>query len=212
MQKKLIDLSRILNNNTTVYPGTIPPEIYPYNTIEQDGFAEKSIRICSHFGTHIDAPSHILKDGKSLDQFHIDMFTGPALLCDVTKIKDISLDILEPFYEVLKEMDFIIFKTGWEEHWEVPEYFENFPVLTEQACLFLTQFNLKGIGFDAISVDKVENHQLTNHHILLKNEILIIENLCNLQALTTEVFDFQCFPLKIEDADGSPVRAVAFTS
>jgi len=74
---------------------------------------------------------------------------------------------------------------------------------------------LKGIGFDSFSVDKiisahiVTEENLPNHHILLGKEILLIESLTNLDKLPESIFSFQCLPMKIENADGSPIRAMA---
>ena len=71
-------------------------------------------------------------------------------------------------------------------------------------------FQLKGIGFDAISADEDESRDFPIHNTLLGQEIIIVENLTNLSALPETPFEFSCFPLKIEEADGSPVRAVAY--
>jgi len=79
----------------------------------------------------------------------------------------------------------------------------------------LTNFNLKGIGVDAFSLDKiisaekVTKENLPNHFIFLGKEIILIENLANLDKIPSNIFTFHCFPLKVEDADGSPVRAIA---
>ncbi|MEI8006019.1 MAG: hypothetical protein WCI48_07415 [Bacteroidota bacterium] len=68
---------------------------------------------------------------------------------------------------------------------------------------------------DAFSVDKigsalaVNEECLPNHFIFLRKEILLIENLTNLDKLPESGFTLQCFPLKVANADGSPVRAVA---
>jgi arylformamidase len=62
---------------------------------------------------------------------------------------------------------------------------------------------------DAISADGAESVTFPIHTILLERDIVIIENLTNLRALPDNEFVFCCFPLKIEKADGSPVRAVA---
>ncbi len=45
---------------------------------------------------------------------------------------------------------------------------------------------------------------------LFKEDIIIIENLVNLENIGTNLFNFSCFPLNIEEADGSPVRAIAY--
>ena len=199
----------------TVYPGTVPTAIEKYNTIEKDGFAELKLTFCTHIGTHIDAPCHILENMKSLDQFPVDKFIGKAILIPCMHEKEISLEYLKPFKEKISKSEFILIFTGWQFKWNTEKYFENFPVLTEKAAGWLTTFNLKGIGFDAISADKVDFNEkdlsvaLRNHNILLEKEIIIVENLTNLDKLPDTLFTFQCMPLKVENADGSPVRAIA---
>lgn len=212
---KVIDLTQLINSSMTVYPGTVPTKIEKYNTIEKDGFAELKLTFCTHIGTHIDAPCHILKNMKSLDQFPVDKFIGKAILIPCMHEKEISLEYLKRFKEEIFKAEFILFFTGWQFKWNTKKYFEDFPVLTEKAAGWLTTFNLKGIGFDAISADKVDFNEkdlsvaLKNHNILLGKEIIIIENLANLDKLPDTLFTFQCMPLKVENADGSPVRAIA---
>jgi len=212
---KVIDLTQLINSSMTVYPGTVPTAIEKYNTIEKDGFAELKLTFCTHIGTHIDAPCHILENMKSLDQFPVDKFIGKAILIPCMHEKEISLEYLKPFKEKISKSEFILIFTGWQFKWNTEKYFEDFPVLTEKAAGWLTTFNLKGIGFDAISADKVDFNEkdlsvaLRNHNILLEKEIIIVENLTNLDKLPDTLFTFQCMPLKVENADGSPVRAIA---
>jgi kynurenine formamidase len=129
--------------------------------------------------------------------------------------KEISLEFLQTFEAQIIRIDFILFFTGWQYKWSTPAYFDDCPILTGEAARWLTKFHLKGIGIDAFSLDKigpaekVTPETLPNHYILLENEILLIENLTNLDKLPGSVFQFQCFPLKIENADGSPIRAIA---
>ena len=78
-----------------------------------------------------------------------------------------------------------------------------------EAAKWLCHFKLKGVGVDAISVDEINSNHFPIHHILLKNDTVIIENLKNLDLIAVIPFIFSCFPLKFEEADGSPVRAVA---
>jgi len=212
---KVIDLTQLINSSMTVYPGTVPTTIEKYNTIEKDGFAELKLTFCTHIGTHIDAPCHIFKNMKSLDQFPVDKFIGKAIIIPCKNEKEISLEFLKPFKEKISKAEFILFFTGWQFKWNTKKYFDDFPALTKEAAEWLTTFNLKGIGFDAISADKVDFNEkdlsvaLKNHNILLGKEIIIIENLTNLDKLPDTLFTFQCMPLKVENADGSPVRAIA---
>ena len=69
----------------------------------------------------------------------------------------------------------------------------------------------KGIGFDVIGLDPIADENLTRHKRLFEGkDIINIENLCNLGQCGNELFWFSCFPLKIKDSDGSPIRAVAW--
>jgi kynurenine formamidase len=215
MLTKVIDLTQLLNEKMTVYPDTTPPTFVVTNTVEKNGYREHQISMLSHTGTHIDAPCHILLDGKSLDQFSMNKFIGRAMVIDCKGRHEISFDYLQTFESKIAEVDFILFYTGWQNKWNTSGYFEDCPIPTKEAAHYLTGFKLKGVGLDAFSLDKINSafavneENLPNHHILLKKEIILIENLTNLDKLPEFGFTFQGFPLKVENADGSPVRAVA---
>lgn len=68
----------------------------------------------------------------------------------------------------------------------------------------------KGIGIDAISIDPIDSFELPMHRIVLGAGLVIVENLTNLEGLIGRTFRFAALPLKYENADGAPVRAVAF--
>jgi kynurenine formamidase len=212
---KLIDLSHILNENISVYPDTVPPIFEVSNTVEKDGFTEIKMTLASHSGTHIDAPSHIIQDAKSLDQFLLDKFVGTSIVIPCQDKEEITVEYLQTFEDRIAQVDFILFFTGWQYKWNTPDYFSDSPTPTKEAAQWLTKFKLKGIGIDSFSVDKiipahiVTSENLPNHHILLAKEILLIENLTNLDKLHGGAFSFQCIPLNIENADGSPIRPIA---
>lgn len=206
-----IDLSHLLNEDISVYPGTAKPSFEKLFTVEKDGFAERKISMLTHSGTHMDAPSHLISGGKSVDLFPLDKFNGNAFCIDCTDIPtpEIELDFLKNYNSMIGKNEFIFFRTGWSAKWKSKSYFSDFPVLSTDSAKWLSEFNLKGVGVDAISVDPVNSKNLPNHHILLKQEILIIENLTNLNKVTNKNFVFNCFPLNIEGADGMSIRAVA---
>jgi len=82
-------------------------------------------------------------------------------------------------------------------------------VLSTDAAEWLAERNLKGVGFDAISVDPVGSTAFTNHFVFFRAGMICIENLTGLAPLAGQRFLFSCLPLKLAEADGSPVRAVA---
>lgn len=215
---RIVDLTHVLNEQITVYPDTIGPKFEIINTVEEHGFMEMKATMVFHSGTHIDAPCHILKDTKSLDQLPLEKFMGKAMVISCRDRKEISLDFLKGFEEQIKLADFILFFTGWQYRWKTDRYFDDCPTPTEEAARWLAGFKLKGIGFDAFSVDKIVSahivspDNLPNHYIFLEKEILLIENLTNLDQLPAGLFPFQCLPLLVEHADGSPIRAIAFVN
>lgn len=207
---KVTDLSHSINNNITVFNEAERPHISPAATIEKDGYAQLHFSMYTHNSTHIDAPCHMIKGGKALDDFLPEKFVGKAFVADVRNAgKVITKELLAEFKPQLKACDFILLNTGWAEKWNTPVYKHDFPVLDAEAAEWLMQFNLKGIGLDTISIDPVDSVEVPVHKIVLGSEVLIIENLTNLSALSNDTFTFSCLPLKIEHADGSPVRAVA---
>ena len=200
---KYIDLTHTIENNMPVYPGTASLEMIPANTIEKDGFREKVITFCSHTGTHMDAPSHMLQQGNNLDDYDCSKFIGKALLIAIEAEEDIK-----DYVNQLKTVDFVIFKTGWSNYWGQVKYFANYPCIRKETTEYLVGFDLKGIGFDAISIDPIDS-KFENHYIVFENDMVIIENLKNLDAIEQDIFELIVLPLNIEAADGSPIRAIA---
>lgn len=106
----------------------------------------------------------------------------------------------------LQSGDILLVHTSWSECYNSPSYFENYPVLTAELANYLVEKGVKMIGLDTPSPDKAP-YEI--HKILLKNEILIIENLTNLDQIPNiPSFELMAFPLKLE-ADSAPARVIA---
>lgn len=205
----LYDLSHRLNSFTSVYPGKDAPVFAPSGTIEKDGYRETHFEFESHLGTHIDAPAHMLPNGKFLDQLPLSAFTGVAVVVDIPlNNRFIESLHLKSHENIIAKAEFILFRTGWHKFWGSDSYFRNFPVLTPEAVSFLVNHNLKGIGFDVISADPVYSSEFENHKVILGKGLIIIENLNFPENLSVATGIFSCFPLPYDHADGSPVRAV----
>ncbi len=211
---RVIDLSHTLAPGMPCYPGTPAPEFHPLSTIERDGFSEQLLTLSSHTGTHVDLPSHILEGGETLDALSPDRFAGAGAVLDLRGVSGgvISIGQLEPFLPLLEACDFLLLWTGWDRKWDTPGYFEGYPVLAPEAALWLARFSLKGVGVDAVSVDREDAAGYPVHAGLLRSGMIIIENLAGLGALPATPFTFCCFPLKIAGAEASPTRAVALVN
>ncbi len=88
-------------------------------------------------------------------------------------------------------------------------YFQSNPGLGTSAAKYLISKNLNLVGIDSPSIDLGKNPKFEVHHILLKNNILVLENLCNLEKIHSVFFKLIVLPLKLKNTTGSPVRAVA---
>jgi kynurenine formamidase len=209
---QIIDLSHEISEQMTVFGEMEKPEITRKYTVEKDGFKLHELKINSHTGTHVDAPAHMITGRKNLDDFALNQFYGKGIMLNVDPFanEEIPLEFLKKYENKIRETEFLILNSGWHKKWKTTEYQLNYPVLSQEAAKWLTQFKLKGIGLDYISIDPTDSADVPLHKIILGAGFIIIENLCNLDALPKSGFQFQCLPLKVDKADGSTSRAVAF--
>ncbi|MBI2147229.1 cyclase family protein [Candidatus Woesearchaeota archaeon] len=197
----IIDLTMLIDETTPVYPGDPKQEIRQIAAIKKEGYNEKRVAFNSHFSTHIDAPFHMLEDGKTLTDFPIETFVGDAVVIDVRDQREITEDL-----ENIGNCDIVFFYTGHTEKRSEAGYFENNPVLSKATILRLIKKNVRIVGIDSFSPD---NAPWPLHKLLFKNDILIVENLVDLEKVAGKKFKCYILPLKIKDADGAPCRVIA---
>ncbi len=211
---KVIDLTHTIRENMPVYPGDDTPKLIPVSTYEKGGFKETLLEMYSHTGTHIDTPAHIFAGRTSLDEFPIEQFIGKALVIDCRDLEEgqvISMEHINKVRDKAKKADFLLFNLGWDKRWGTDAYFGDYPCIDDEVLDFIINGNYKGIGFDVIGLDPISDVNLPRHKRLFEDtNIINIENLKNLDLCGIDLFYFSCFPLKIEDCDGSPIRAVAW--
>jgi kynurenine formamidase len=162
----------------------------------------------------MDPPAHLFAGRTTLDQFPASQFIGKALVIDCRDLAEGSAITMEKLRKTggkADRADFLLFNLGWDKRWGTEDYFGDYPCLDDETLEHIIRGNYKGIGFDVIGLDPIADGNLTRHKKLFRErDILNIENLKNLELCGEELFWFSCFPLKIENADGSPIRAVAW--
>ena len=200
----IIDLSVPLNEKTPAYPGDPQIEIEQIAVVEKNGWSEKRIHCNTHCGTHLDAPSHMIPKGKTLDEIPLEQFQGKGVLIDVRKT-EITLEYLKK--HKISSQSAVLFLTGQSDH-IYTNYYEHAKFIPEDVAKELVKRKVKAVGIDSFSPDQ-EPYPI--HKILLPKNIILIENLTNLKTLVGKKFTVQYFPLKITDGDGAPCRALAFT-
>ncbi|HPS78619.1 MAG TPA: cyclase family protein, partial [Thermoanaerobaculaceae bacterium] len=133
---RVVDLSHPIHPAMPVYPGTPRPSITPANTIADHGFAERLLTLSSHTGTHMDAPAHLLPEGRTLDTFPAGRFVGPGCVLDLDPRATANAH-LRDHEERLRACSFALLRTGWSRYWGTPEYLLGFPTLTTKAAAWL---------------------------------------------------------------------------
>ena len=211
---KVIDLTHTIKPDMPVYPGTETPKFIPANSYEKDGFKETLLQMYSHTGTHMDPPAHLFAGRTTLDQFPVDQFIGKAIVIDCHELEEgqaITMEHVSKVGEKAAKADFLLFYLGWDKRWGTAAYFGDYPCVDEEVLDYIMKGNYKGIGFDVIGLDPIADENLTRHKKLFTEcDIVNIENLKNLDLCGNDLFMFSCFPLKLDNCDGSPIRAVAW--
>lgn len=205
---QLIDLSHPLKQGQPSFPGDPELNIEVHYTTQMEARCNVSrLSLGSHQGTHLDAMFHFIDEGKTLDQMPLDWFFGPARLLRIPKaVRDeITVEDFQKYEEFLMPGARIIFETGWQSEFGKPHFFTDFPSMTQEAARYLASKKLRLIGMDTPTPSR-DGYEV--HHILLGQEIVIVESLANLDK-APEQFTFIGFPLNIAGRDGSPIRAVA---
>lgn len=202
---KYIDLTQTFTADMPVFPGDPKASVTQTVFLEKDGNNDHEIKTAMHVGTHLDAPFHMLADGKRLDEMSPDHFFGPGILIDTRGKSKIDATVLKNIS--LPRGAIVLIYTGFGEKFHSNEYFAEYPEMTEDFAQELITRDIKMLGMDTASPDHTPPWAV--HKRLLAKEILIIENLTNLEALLeVEKFEVIALPMKLQ-ADGAPVRVIA---
>jgi kynurenine formamidase len=175
------------------------------------------LKVATHAGTHVDAPWHFVANGRTIDQIPLEDLRGSAVVVPIDRRarEPIPAADLEHSPEPVRPGDIVVLATGWGARFESPEY-EEHPYVSEEAAQWLVDRRVKMLGLDLITVDLPQAMRPTPfgypvHHLLLGNNVLIIENLTNLDDLRGRRVTLYAFPLAIRGADGAQARVVAET-
>jgi len=210
---KVIDLTHKISESMPVYPGTERPKLEVANTYEKNGFKETLLTMFSHTGTHMDSPAHLFADRPALDSFPVEQFTGKGLVIDCSDLQEgqrITMRYIECVKEKADQAEFILFHTGWDNYWGTSSYFGEYPYITEEVADYLINSKKRGVGLDVIGIDPISDENLTIHRKLFAGaDIVVIENLTCLGQISNELFTFCALPIKFENSDGAPIRAIA---
>src|SRR5688572_18854594 len=99
---KLLDISWPISTATTGYKDRHIVSLEELKNFDKDGVRESKMALYSHTGTHVDAPSHFLRDGKTIDEVELERLTGSCIVLDLMEVEDkITMEDLEQFDDLI---------------------------------------------------------------------------------------------------------------
>ena len=195
-------------------------------------YSAKKFSAPEHGGTHMDAPIHFAKNGKTIDQIPLDQLIGPAIIIDVSKetlknrnyqisIQDFT--IWESSNGKIPDETIVLLHTGFGRYW--PDRLKylgtdktgkealtdlHFPGLHPDAAKWLVENRkINAIGLDTQSIDYGQSEFFETHRILCTKNIPFFENVANLDKLPAIGTVVIALPMKIKGGSGAPLRLVA---
>ena len=212
---KVIDLTLTVSNKIPTFPGSPQPNFIPWENIKEDGYNLELLFLSSHTGTHMDAPYHFLEKGAKIHEISLKKLVSETVLIQSRKKSNESItktDIqkFEKKHGKIEGFSSVIFYTGWQRNLQKKYYFTKNPGLSVSAAKYLASKKIGLVGIDSPSVDFGTDSKFSVHRIFAKKGMLIVENLANLEKIKSSKFHLVVLPLKLKNATGSPVRAIAF--
>ncbi len=181
-------------------------------------FRVQQVQMDAGIGTHIDAPTHCIEGGMTIEQIPLQMLVAPCAVIDVSNCIDerycVSVADIQAFesqYGTIPKDTLILIRTGWEQFWQHPEKYRNdllFPSVSCEAAELLLNRQVVGLGIDTLSPDCPVNGYAV-HQLFLSEGKYLIENVAHLAYLPPTGSFVLALPIKIKEGTEAPVRLVA---
>jgi kynurenine formamidase len=207
----VVDLTHAFDNGMPVFPGLPEPAFASVSTVEADGFALTRYAMVNHIGTHIDAPSHRIADGDSLDEIGLERIVTDAVTIDVSARDphgEVSLDEIEPQLDRVRPGDLVLFVSDNARNYGREAYWTGYSYPGVDAAEALIACGVSGVGFDGPSADPVASTTFVMHDVWLGAGRVILENLDGLATLPGR-FPIVVAPFKVARGNGAPARVFA---
>ena len=201
LRMKFYDITLPLSTHTPEWPGDIKYE----REERQTSAIVSKLTLSSHFGTHIDAPKHFLFDKVSVDNLKLESLIGKFKVIEV-KSKELiqKSDIIKFKFSA---GDRILFKTINSNIISGSKFTDQYVSLSLEAAQHLAKQKISLVGIDYFGIEAKSAPGHPVHRALLEKNIVIVEGL-NLQKIKPGIYTGAILPMKIENGDGAPARAI----
>ena len=204
---KIHDISRTLTSGIGVWPGDTPFSFeFVARIAEGSSVNVGRIKMSVHTGAHIDSPLHFEDGAPDAATVPLAPYYGP---CVVTDARPSSRGILpkhinDDAVPAIKRAGRVLFRSYSKRP---PTFDKHMAHATPELADWLASLGVTLLGVDSDSMDAFESKNLPAHHRLHHHRIAILEGV-DLSSIEPGTYTLCALPLKIEGADGSPVRAV----
>ncbi|UCG14030.1 MAG: cyclase family protein [Deltaproteobacteria bacterium] len=207
-----IDLTHPIEKDMPVFPGDPELEIVETMTLGKDSCTVQSIRFSNHLGTHLDAPSHFIEDGITVDEIPLETLIGKAIILDFTDKRKNDLitgqDVQRLLPSVTPGMRVLV-RTGWDRNFKSGHFYEGFPCLTLEAAEYFVSLKIRLLGMDTPSPSPLDDPGQEIHKTLLGAGIVLLESVKNLILIKDHECELVVLPMPFKDFSGAPCRVVA---
>lgn len=203
---KIWDISPLVSERTAVFPGDVAfSRAVSMDTTKGDHLTLSSLTTTVHLGAHADASNHYHREGEGIDRRPLEAYLGP---CEVVQVKLPRGARIEPKHLPtgwLPSAPRILFRTDSfpdPDHWN-----DDFNSLSAELIEFLANRGAQLVGIDTPSVDPQSSKSLESHQALYRRQLAVLEGI-TLDQVNPGVYTLIALPLRLKDADASPVRAI----
>lgn len=207
MPNKLYDISVPIGPDSHVIPGDPKFKHRLYRSMETgDPYVVHKISLGNHTGTHVDAPSHFIKDGATISDLSLEVMNGRCRVIEIHHSE--KIDVPELQQSVLVDDFRVLFKTRNSLLYGAYKHFhKHYIYVTAEAAKYLVENGIKMVGFDYLSIDRWGDETYPAHKTLLENGVILVEGL-NLAEVDEGEYDIACLPLPLGGLDAAPARVI----
>jgi len=209
-----IDLTWPLSPTVPRLSSFPPPRIERIMAIPEQPLNVTELSMVVHIGTHVDSPRHFFGDGPALDEVPLERLIGSGVVWQIEKPLEglLEPDDLERMSPRLEPGDILVLDTGLVRHVGTPEY-DRHAALSVAAAEWLVERQVKLVGVDMPTPElplhlRPPGFDWPVHHTLLRDGVLIAEQVTNARSLAGQRAEFLFLPLNIVGSDGAPARVL----
>lgn len=202
--KEIYDISPLISENIAVFPGDTPfKRNVALSQCAGNHLDLSSITTTLHVGAHADGVNHYAPNQPGVDQKDLRVYMGG---CQIVEVKTAYGQRISLFDFNINDIDRsrVLFKTN---SFEPETWRDDFVSLSPEVIHALAIKGVILVGIDTPSIDPFDSKDLESHNAILGKDMSILEGLI-LEDVKPGRYQLVALPLRIKDADASPVRAV----